>query len=309
MTDAATTASGLTVGYTPTLVDGRSNYYYDKARVFMGLIGNQNKFLVPDGMIAINVPIEDTLAMIAVNEGTATDSEAFTGLSLPLTPILLGAHVLSSLYAQMSSPMDLAESYARVAGTARAVLEDDNTTYGFNVIAAAAGDSSNDLGTSGTALTASLARQGVAKLMVGGGKPPYNWCIGPTQFEELMRDAEAKTWLMSTRGQNPEYIASVGVAPDRYCGQIYGAHVWVMNTVYSSSGYHSIMFAQDALGQAYKLVKTPQNPVPAEMHTSMTWVEELSAYRYFFRVCMVNSGTYYHATSTAHNTRIADIIS
>jgi len=306
ITNTTTTATLL-----PTLVGTRVNYYYEKIRVFDGLIGDDYHFLVPNTAKSFVYSQSDYLTMGALGggtEGVTTDSEAFTTTGRTFTPALLGTNIVESWQAANDTPANLVEIYAEAAATAYASLVDDAATYSFAAQYGEAPSSTPDheIGTSGTALTASLCRQGAALLMAAGTKRPYHWVIDPAQFEELMRDAEAKQYLMATRGGTLGQSATAGVAEDRFLGQIYGVYVWVGNAMISSSGVHSIMFGRGAFGQAYKMVSTPANPTPARVHMSSTWEEALSANRIFFRACIHNIGAAWTSTT---NKFCVDIIS
>lgn len=294
----------------PTLVSTRAIYYYEKLRVFRPLLGPNASILVPNNALIFKVNQLDTLTFGAHTQGTGQDAEAFTTTGRDLTPVILSTNVLTALEAYSSTPASLEDWFAEAAGTAWAALEDDNSTYGFAALYA---DCSNltsapdhTLGANGTALDASLCRQGVTKLMSAGAKKPYNWVIDPIQFEELMRDSEAKQYLMNTRGANTTYAATTGVDMDRYLGQLYGCHVWVGNAMIESTGLHSIMFGQDGIGIGYKMVQTPNSGAPAEMAVDMVWEGHEIGWRTTFIVYMDTGGIAWTATN---NKFIVDIIS
>jgi hypothetical protein len=306
MSDNLTTAASGLPDVMQETIAKRLIYYQDAYKLFTGLIGEKYNYPLGDGVNSISIGQKDVLTYGLLTEATAKDAETFTPTPRDLTPILHGCNTLTSWQGFHGTPVNLIEEYSEAAATSYYRFIDGDSTYGFAHIYAERSASSPDhyIGTDATALNANLILQGSQLLMTAGAKAPYHHVIDPIQWKELMQDSEAKAWLQHRDGA---YAATVGINPDRYVGQIYGVNIWRADAMIESSGLHSIMFGEGAMARAYKLVSTPVNPTPAEIHVSMTWEEHETAYRTFFRSCFHADGAVF--TGTTDNDFLVDIIS
>lgn len=295
-------------GILQTVIADRLIYYYEKVKLFRTLIGEKNHILVPNGVNTWTIGQRDTLSFDAMTEATEDTPEAFDVGStdvMAFTPIVFAASALLGWESSTGTPVRLIEEMGEAAATAAAYLEDSAATYSFAAKYTLASNTSptHEIGTNGTSLDAALILNGVTLLQTAGCKGPYNHVIDPIQVKELLTDAEGKQWL---RQKNGDYAATVGVAPDRYLGEINGAQIWRGDGMIESSGLHSIMFGQDAIGLSYKLMSNPLNPTPSEVLPTLQWEDSANAYRVTFRTCMAINGLGDTATT---NRFMVDIIS
>jgi len=293
----------------PTLVAARAVYYHDKLKVFRGLLGPQSEYEVPDGAKAITVNQLDTLAFAATTEATAQDSEAFdlggtSSAGRTLTPVIVGKNVLFGHESMISSGIDVVEMFSEAAATAWSLFDDDALAGLWGEAPSTTPD--HEIGTDGVALDASIIRSGVGLLLAAGAKQPFNLCIDPIQFEELMRDTEAKQYLRDTRQAGMAMAATTGVSMDRYLGTIFGCNIWVSNALRESSGLHAIMFGQKAMGVAYKYMQTPLSPGRNLMSVDIKYETGPPRYRIGFYVFQHALGTAFTSTTNAF---MVDIIS
>jgi len=301
MSDAITNTSTLATASATAGVAARTVYYYDKIRLFAGLVGPNYIYHVPDGMTAIKVNQIDTLTFGAISEGTAKDSEAFTTVGRTFTPAMHGTNIVESVLSAHTTALDQQEMYAEAAGAAWAIQEDSVATYSF----AANYDDVNTAGTThvvganGTAMTASSIRQAAALIAGDGGRRPYHLVIDPIQTEELFRDAEAKQYLANTQVAGVQLAATLGVGMDRYLGRIFGVHVWEGNGMIESSGLYSIMFAEGALGKAYRILKK-DGVGTGEMFVDRFWDGQLLSHRITFAVCQHIDGVAFTSGTNVH---------
>jgi hypothetical protein len=306
MADQLTTVSSLGTASATAGVAARVGYYYDKIRLFSGLIGPQMNIQVPDGMTAIKVNQIDYLTFGAITEGTAKDSETFTTVGRTLTPAMHGTNIVESILAAHTTALDRDEMYAEAAGAAWAIQEDSVATYSF----AAQYDDTNTGGTThvvganGTAMTAAQIRQAAALIAGDGGRRPYNLVIDPIQTEELFRDTDAKSYMYNTNVQAPNFAATVGVSPDRYLGRIFGVHVWEGNGMIESTGLYAIMFAQGALAKGYRVLRGQNGQSTGEMLVDRYWDGKLLSHRITFAVCQHIDGAVFTAGTNVHMANI-----
>lgn len=307
MSDNLTNRSTL-AGAMPTIIAPKAVYYYEKLKVVRGLLGAGSQYMVPDGAKSITVNQLDYLTFAATTEATAQDSEAFTlgnsAAGRVLTPVMVGANVLVGLESVNSGGQDINEMFAEAAATAWAAYDDTALCALYGEAPSTGPD--HEIGTDATALTAAIVRQGVSLLMAAGAKQPYNYVIDPIQFNELMADAEAKQYLRDTRSGGMTYAATTGVSMDRYLGQIYGCNIWVANALAESSGLHSIMFGQGAMGVAYKMLSSELSPGSSLMLADVQYLTGPPRYRCGFYVMQHCLGTAFSATTNAF---MVDIIS
>lgn len=302
MADAITNVSTLGTASSTAGVAARVGYYYDKIRLFSGLIGPQMNILVPDGMTAIKVNQIDILTFGAMTEGTAKDSEAFTTVGRTLTPAVHGTNIVESLLTTHTTALSRDEMYAEAAGAAWAIQEDSVATYSFaaNYDDVNTAGTSHLLGADATALTAGLVRQGRAMIAGDGGRQPYHLVIDPIQTEELFRDSEAKQFLHNTQASGITAAATLGVSPDRFLGKIYGVNVWEGNgMIESGSGLHAIMFAQGALAKGYRILRKDGGST-GELFIDRFWDGQLVAWRVTFAVCQHIDGAVFTSGTNVH---------
>lgn len=306
MADALTNTTTIVGQH--TMIETRTLYLAEKLFVFRKLITPGFRVQVPAGSRIANISQQDSLTFAATTQATAQDSEAFTTTQRSFTPATIGTNILEAWEAQEGTPISNIDMYAEAAATAWAALEDDNSTLGFAHIYGEAPSSTPDheIGTDAVALTAYQALQGAQLLRTAGCAAPYHWVIDPIQWKELMSDADARQWLQLTRDGGMGYAATLGIQADRYLGQIHGVNVWVANALVESSGLHSMMFGQGAIGQAYKLISTPLSPTPSEFNVEIDWESNKFARRISYRVCMFVDGVGFTNTT---NKFIVDIIS
>lgn len=279
LTNTTTLATAL-----PTLISQRAIPYYHKKRLFSGLIGPENIYKLSKGESTLSVNQLGTLTMGLRTEATAQTEAAFTTTEREFTPITHGVNVAISTEALDRAGANVVDWIGEAAATAWAYQEETVATYSFAALYIEADDASPDhrIGVDGTAVDAAICRQGAQLLMTSGAGRPYHWVIDPLQFEELMRDSEAKQYLMNTKGNA---AATYGVSDERYLGQIYGVHVWVSDEMIQTSGPWSIMFGKDAFGKAWRELQSPNNTTPGELLTDVTWEADLLAWRLTFAVC------------------------
>jgi len=291
MGDALTDTTSLAT-VLPTLVSERAIPYYEKHRLWAGLFP-EHVYKLNQGESTLDVNQLDTLTFALRTQATTQASETFTTTKRGLTPVTHGSNVVISVESIQRSGVNIVDWMADAAATAWAHQEDAVATYSYAATYADADTSGPDhlIGADSTALTAALGRQAVGLLLTAGAKPPYHWVIDPIQFEELMRDSEAKQFLHNTRGAGLTYAATLGVNPDRYLGDIYGAHVWVADAmIETGSGLFSIMAASGSVGKGWRELPTPTNPNPGELCVDMQWHNDLLAYRIAYSVCQHISG-------------------
>lgn len=279
-------------GIMQTTIAERLIPYYNKQRVFRGLLDPADIIRVPNGVKTYTLGQSDTLSFDLATEGTEDTPEAYSTTAtdaMSLTPVVHQAQVLVDWQAANDTPVDVMDNLATAAGTAWAVLEDSNDTYGFHSLYTHASNTSPDheIGADGTALDAARILEGSQLLMTAGAFEPYNHVIDPIQVKELFGDSEAKQWLRQSDGA---YAATVGVNPNRYLGQIYGVHIWRADAMYESSGLFSMMFGLHAMGLGYKLISNPLNPTPLEFSPTVQWEDSANSYRITYRVCMQVNG-------------------
>jgi len=303
MSDAITNLSTLEE-YMPTLVSDKTVYYYEKLRVFAGLLGEGMVFEVPSTAKAVTVPQSDYVTFAAGTEGADQESVAFTTTPRTVQPVVFSHSIRQSWLSLNSTPYSMdqfVDIYSQASAAAWAALEDDDATYGFAglYLEAPSTGPDHELGTDGTVLDASVPRQIVQLLMTAGAKRPYHWVIDPLQFEELMRDAEFKQWAQQTQGNAGQMAATYGVNQDRYLCTIFGLNIWVANLMVASGGPHSMAFGQGAMCQGYKMYSNPLNTTPARMHMSIQYENQASdgAYRFSFRIVEHNTGAAWTATT------------
>jgi len=302
MADALTSTSTAAYGMN-ALISANAVQYYDKARVFAGLIGEEYKFLVPAGAKSIEVDQLDYLALAAETEATAKDSETFATTPRTLTPAVWTTNVLTS-WIKADNTNGHFDQIAQAAGTALAVAEDSTAAISFAALYTEATGTTHELGANGTALNAALGRAGLAALMTSGARAPYNWVIDPIQAGELLADAEFRQSCVKVLGDG-SYPVTTGVNLDRYLGTIFGVHVWVGNAMIESSGLFSMMFGRGALGLAYKMISTPVAPTPSELSIGSEWSNDLRGYRTTIMTCRDTSGIAFTSTTNSFLVAIA----
>lgn len=306
------TVKSNVVGGIATGIETRAVYYYDKQKVFRGLIGPRYRFKVPKGQSAINVSKLGNLALESHTEATASEANTYATTYRVLTPVTLSNTAVVSWEASDGSAIGIMDMLGESAAMAWASAEDDLATYSFAAAYTEACNTAPDheIGTDAVALTAAIGRQGEALLRTAGCKGPYNWVVDPIQQEELMRDPEARQSFRDNSARGLAYAAGTGVALDRYMGMIGNVHVWIGNAMVESSGLHSIMFGDGAFGQAYKTISTPLSPVESEMNVDVQWDGRKIANEVTFTISQHNEGICQQSSTYATtNTFCVDIIS
>jgi hypothetical protein len=278
------------------MVSARLLPYYEKKRVFSGLLGEENRIEVPPGSYSIEVGQASALTMGIAAQVTAVEAQTFAPTSRTLLPVVFVVSTNTSWEATQSTPISLADGIARAGATEFARFEDGGTTYGFNALYTEATGTTHELGANGTPMTASLINAGQQALWTSGAPEPYNCAVDPIQVKELYNDPEAKQWLVMPNG---DYAAKVGVSPDRYVGSIYGVHIWRTDKMIESTGLFAMMFGRGALGKAYKLYSSPLNPTPAELHVESLYVNATRSVRTTFTTVFHASGLPFTATTNS----------
>lgn len=300
MADALTTTTTAAYGMN-ALISAKAVQYYDKQRVFAGLIGEEHKYLVPAGAKSIEVDQLDYLTMTASDtspgEAVADDSETFATTPRTLTPAVVSTNILTS-WIKQDNTTGYADQIAEAAGYAYAVAQDSAANISFASLYTEATGTTHELGANSTALTAALGRAGWAALLSSGARGPYNWVIDPIQANELMADAEFRQSVMKVNGDG-SYAVTTGVNMDRYLGTIYGVNVWVGNGMVESTGLFSMMFGRGALGLGYKMVSTDVAPTPTELSIGAQWSNDLRAYRTLVMACFDASGIAFTSTTNS----------
>lgn len=306
MSDNLTNQSTLTT--LGTAIAAKTVYYYDAYALFPKLIGPQFKVALPDGNKAVTFSQLDYLTVALHTEATGGDSETFTTVARTLTPAVHQANVLTGIESWSTSAVPLVDMFSEAFAAAYARYVDGAATYSFAADYAEAPSSGPDheIGADSTAYTAALIRQGASLLMTAGAKRPYHLVLDPIQFEELLRDPEARGYMMGGQAPGSQFAATLGVGMDRFLGQIYGVYVWVADAMIESSGLHSMMFGQGAMGMAYKPISTPLSPTPTEVNVDIEWDAHKIGYRTVFSSMFDIDGIAFTSTT---NKFIVDIIS
>ncbi len=278
------------------MVQARVIPFYEKMRIFSGLVGDENLIEVPPGSYSVEVGQDNTVAMGIAAEHTEVAAVQYSPTSRTLVPVVFVVSVNATWEAYQSTPIGLADKIARVGATEYARFEDGDTTYGYSTLYTEATASTHELGADGTPLTASSINAANQALMTSGAPGDYNAVVDPIHVKELYNDSEAKQWLAMPNGDR---AVEVGVAPNRFVGHIMGVDIWRADAMIESSGLFAMVFGRGALGQAFKRYSSPINPTPANLHVESEYKEETRSIRTNFTTVFHNSGLPFSATTNS----------
>lgn len=290
----------------PELIESRVLDAVKRRQIFWPIIGEENKINMGTVGKVTNVAQIVEVDLAATTEGVAPSNTAFNPTDRQLTVATYGAKFFIPWEARQYSGVDPADLVSRAVAIAAVKLEDTDST-GFAGLYAEAPTSGPDhtIGVSGTNMTAALVRSGKELLLTQNADDEVHHVIASTQWGHLMQDNDAKQWLKQTRDGALQMAVTRGVQPDRYLGQVYGVNEYVANGMISSSGLHSIMWANGAIGCGYKLIATETSPTPSRVNVSLRWDDEAFGWHVNIRMIHDISGLCFSAST---NKWLVDII-
>lgn len=261
----------------PSLIESRIFDAVNRQALWENIIGEENVVNLGGVGDTFDINQISTATMAATTQTAQQTETAVTPTSRQFVPATYGVTYLLSWEGKTYSQLDAEAMIARVTAAAYLTLLEGTATaaagVNFNSWYGEAPTSGPDhfIGTDGTPLNSNSILQAQQLLLTALAPMDHRYVIDPIQYRELMQDTACKADMQNTRGAGLAQVATMGVQPNRYLGDIHGVPVFVANAMAESSGLHSLMFAKGAIGVGYKMISTPLSPVPSRINTDISW--------------------------------------